>query len=247
MTGRASGVCWPLRPGVGARRVELAESLQLQLIMSVHGPMQSIVARISVKPEACEIFESLLLAAIDRVKQEERGTLVYVLLKDPKIMGVYCMIELYDSVDAVSVHNKNNENLLNDLVKCLAGRPEISMTSVVGSPGLKTGSSSFGVIASLPVKDLSKFSKASLHLIDEVQTKEEGCLMYCMSMNARASGVLFTELYADAKALQHHSQTPYFLAANQAQGRLLNGRPRIDVLTVVGGFQRQSAPTKAQL
>lgn len=186
---------------------------------------------------------------------QEKGCLLYQLAKDPKAPGAYTVIELYEDSDAVSVHQQNLKAQGDSgLGAMLASKPTVLLMPVVGPPGaprpadvskwnpvlccagLKPGPATKAIVATLPIKpDLSgRFENATLPLLEEVQAREAGTLLYCLSKQPQSGSYVFTELYVDGAAIKHHGGTAYFKAAGKAQAPCFAGRPSIQVLDTVG-------------
>jgi quinol monooxygenase YgiN len=102
--------------------------------------------------------------------------------------------------------------------------------------GLKAGVAKVAIVATLPIKEGSgsQFEDITLQLLDQVQTREAGNLLYCLAHDTNSPNYVFTELYTDMGAIGLHGKTSYFKDAGQKQGPHFAGRPTFKVLEVVG-------------
>jgi quinol monooxygenase YgiN len=87
-----------------------------------------------------------------------------------------------------------------------------------------------GVIATLKIaagKD-AEFEEAAKALVAKVNANEPGCLMYELYRSPTSPDTyVFMEKYKDKAALEAHSQTDYFLAAQPVLGACLAAKPDI--------------------
>ncbi|MBT7335664.1 MAG: antibiotic biosynthesis monooxygenase [Gammaproteobacteria bacterium] len=67
--------------------------------------MIGITAKLNVKPEMTEQFESVFLDLMDAVKANEPGCLMYQLCKDEE--GDYYVLELYENEAALAAHGQS--------------------------------------------------------------------------------------------------------------------------------------------
>jgi quinol monooxygenase YgiN len=95
--------------------------------------MIGVVATLKVQPEKSADFETVFLDLQNRVKANEPGCLVYQLTKSRTDAGVYKVLELYASEDALKHHGGT------DYFKAagaamgpfMAGRPDIEYLDAV--------------------------------------------------------------------------------------------------------------------
>jgi len=201
--------------------------------------MLSVVAELPIKPECCEAFEAAFAAQAARVHSEEAGTLLYQLAKDPKKPGSYVVIELYTDKAAFMQHGENLAKASDPGVGAMmAGPPALMVMPVVGPVGLKAGAATatMAVVATLPIKRdaAGRFEEATMPLLDEVQGKEDGTLLYCLAKQPQSGSYVFTELYTDMGSIKRHGSTKYFKAAGKRQAPCFAGRPQIQMLATVG-------------
>ena len=126
------------------------------------------------------------------------------------------MIELYQSKDDFKTHVKGLQANPNAEMSALrVGDSEVALLDVVGPPGLKPGSASLAIVAELKVRaviipSISSFchqvkadgnvgfEEATLPLINDVQSKEDGNLLYCFGKDSKdPTTYIVTELYTD--------------------------------------------------
>ncbi len=95
--------------------------------------MIGVVATLKVQPDKTSEFEALFLGLAAKVKASEPGAIVYQLTKSKTEAGVYKVLELYASEDALKHHGGT------DYFKAagaamgpfMAGRPEIEYLDAV--------------------------------------------------------------------------------------------------------------------
>jgi quinol monooxygenase YgiN len=95
--------------------------------------MIGVVATLKVQPDKSADFEKVFLDLQNKVKANEPGCLVYQLTKSRTEAGVYKVLELYGSEDALKAHGSS------DYFKAagaamgpfMAGRPEIEYLDAV--------------------------------------------------------------------------------------------------------------------
>eukprot|EP00420_Gonyaulax_spinifera_P017352 CAMPEP_0197898808 /NCGR_PEP_ID=MMETSP1439-20131203/44918_1 /TAXON_ID=66791 /ORGANISM="Gonyaulax spinifera, Strain CCMP409" /LENGTH=207 /DNA_ID=CAMNT_0043519561 /DNA_START=80 /DNA_END=703 /DNA_ORIENTATION=+ len=197
--------------------------------------MLSVVAYLSVKEDSAEAFEKSFLQSAARVHSNEPGCLLYQLCKDRKVKGKFTVIELYQDAEALKVHQKNLvANADPAQAAMFAGPPEVLVMPVIGPPGAKAGTAKLAIVAELPVKDGDGFEKATLPLIEEVQAKEKGNLLYCFGKHPKEPKFVVTELYTDKEAIQHHGGTEYFKAGGKRQAPFMGGAPKMSIMEAVG-------------
>jgi quinol monooxygenase YgiN len=96
--------------------------------------MIGVVAVLKVQPDKTEDFETVFLDLAAKVKANESGCLMYQLTKSKTEAGIYKVLELYASEDALKAHGAS------DYFKAagaamgpfMAGRPEIEYLDAVG-------------------------------------------------------------------------------------------------------------------
>ena len=100
---------------------------------------------------------------------------------------------------------------------------------------LKAGDATMAIVAELPVKadGGAGFEEATLPLLNDVQSKEDGNLLYCLG-KADETTYVFTELYTNMDAIKLHGGTDYFKAGGKRQGPFMGGKPKISMLQTVG-------------
>jgi quinol monooxygenase YgiN len=95
--------------------------------------MIGVVAVLKVQPDKTSDFEAVFLDLQNRVKANEPGCLVYQLTRSRTEAGVYKVLELYASEDALKAHGSS------DYFKAagaamgpfMAGRPDIEYLDAV--------------------------------------------------------------------------------------------------------------------
>merc|ERR1712032_1123456 len=103
--------------------------------------------------------------------------------------------------------------------------------------GLKRGTASHGIAVTLNVKAgaAADFESATLPLMNDVQTKESGNLLYLLGKDPKdAAKYIFLELYSSSDAINHHGSTDYFKAGGKRQAPFMDGKPNIEILRAVG-------------
>ena len=89
--------------------------------------MIGVVATLKVQPEKASEFEKVFLDLAAKVKANEPGCLAYQLTKSRTEAGVYKVLELYASEDALKAHGGTDYFKAAGAAKgpTMAGRPEI--------------------------------------------------------------------------------------------------------------------------
>ena len=196
--------------------------------------MQAIQATLTIKPSKTREFEELFASGAALVHANEPDCLLYQLCK-ARNKPVYTVLEIYRNKSAVQTHMKNLKKNANPaMASLLAGKSIISMLEVVGNPGLKAGTPTIGIVASMPAKNVDALVRATVPVLDDVQAKEDGNLMYCLCKDAKGEKIVFLELYTDMAAVGHHGKTEGFKAMGKRQRPYLRGKPHISFLETVG-------------
>ena len=221
---------------------------------SIHNmPPLCIVASMTIQSDAESLakYESLFLERAAQIYSTEPNVLLFQLCKAPKNPGEYYVIELYKDEAAFKAHLalfKNGAENQAARAALQIGKTAVQFLDVVGNTGFKEGKKpTMAIIAEIPLKDSSTesiagFEKATLPLMDDVQSKESGNLLYCLgkqrktfkSQNDYESKCIFTELYTDASAIQLHGSTDYFKAGGKRQAPFIGGKPNVKILQTVG-------------
>jgi quinol monooxygenase YgiN len=177
--------------------------------------MLSVVANIPVKADAasCAKFEELFAIGAKRVQSTEPGCLLYQLAKHPKKAGAYTVIELYANKEAFKAHVKGLQANPSppEMESLRDGITGVKVLNVFGPPGLKAGSPALAIVAELKLKPDGGpgFQEASMQVISDVQSKEDGNLLYCFATDPKdPTSVVVTELYMDMAAIQVSDQIP---------------------------------------
>lgn len=79
----------------------------------------------------------------------------------------------------------------------------------------------------------SDFEKVMLGLVKDVRANESGNKLYTLTKNA-AGEYFVLEIYDNEAALEAHRGSAHFKAAGPKFAGLMNGRPDLTMLTVVG-------------
>ena len=210
-------------------------------------PQLCIVAAMKIKLDGLDEYERLFIERANQIYATEPDVLLFQLAKNPGRPGDYYVIELYKDADAFKAHLGLFKNAAENQAARAAlqiGKTEIiGILDVVGPSGLKTGAATMAIIAELPVKngESAGFEEASMPMLDAVQSKEDGNLLYCLGKHRKESKYIFAELYTDVDAITHHGGTDYFKAGAKRQGAFMDGKPTIKMLHTVGSRPAQSA------
>jgi quinol monooxygenase YgiN len=154
--------------------------------------------------------------------------------------------QVYADNGAISTHMRNLKS--SAFAPKLAGRPMIGTYEIVGNPGLKRGSAARAIVAHLDVRttgvggtarNVAAFESVTRPLVNTVQEREPGCLMYAMGRGKKEGMYVFAELYVDKAAIGRHGQTEYFKAASAKQAPLFAG-VKMTMLATVGEGGAQS-------
>ena len=89
--------------------------------------MIGVVATLKVQPEKAAEFEKVFLDLQNKVKANEPGCIVYQLTRSKTEEGVYKVLELYASTDALKAHGGTDyfKAAGPKFAAVLAGRPEV--------------------------------------------------------------------------------------------------------------------------
>jgi quinol monooxygenase YgiN len=95
--------------------------------------MLTVVAKLKVKAEKTEAFEAEARKMIAHVKENEPGTLTYVLHKSTGEAGSYLFYEVYQDQAAFAVHGGSPamQAFFGAMGGVLEGRPELTMYETV--------------------------------------------------------------------------------------------------------------------
>ena len=196
--------------------------------------MQAILATLTIKSNKTREFEELFASGAALVHANEPDCLLYQLCKARK-KPVYTVLEIYRNKSAVQTHMKNLKKNANPaMASLMAGKSKISMLEVVENPGLKAGTPTVGIVASIPAKNVDDLIRATVPVLGDVHTKEDGNLMYCLCKDDKGENIVFLELYTDMAAVGHHGKTEWFKALGKRQRPYLSGKPHISLLEIVG-------------
>lgn len=80
----------------------------------------------------------------------------------------------------------------------------------------------------------SDFERVMGHLAAQVRSNEPGCKLYALCKAKEPGEYVVLERYDDQAALSAHSQSAHFKEAGPALGAVLDGRPKIELLTELG-------------
>lgn len=95
--------------------------------------MIGVVASLKVQPDKTSEFEAVFLDLSAKVKANEPGAIVYQLTRSKTEAGVYKVLELYASADALKHHGGTDyfKAAGAAMAPFLAGRPEIEYLDAV--------------------------------------------------------------------------------------------------------------------
>ena len=95
--------------------------------------MIGVVAILKVQPDKAADFEAVFLGLQNKVKANEPGCLTYQLTKSRTEPGIYKVLELYASEDALKAHGGSDyfKAAGATMGPLMAGRPEIEYLDAV--------------------------------------------------------------------------------------------------------------------
>ncbi len=97
----------------------------------------AIIAKLPCKPGTRSDVAAGMQAMLDHVENNEPGTLRYIMLEDSADADVIWMFEEYTDQAALDAHSTSDamKALIGAITPHMAGRPELTMTTVAGGKG----------------------------------------------------------------------------------------------------------------